>query len=142
MAYRKKEPVACGDTIDMFGSNSGRAPARKKVSEEIVKRRIKTLLDKYGAHWFMPVQGQFARKGVSDFIVCLDGGRYLAIEAKSSHGEATALQEQWIENVRKRGGLALVVGPDELPALEKILELTRARQNVLVAGLTAGVSGL
>lgn len=88
-----------------------------KVSERVVKDRIKRVLDKFGAHWFMPAQGQFARKGVADFIVCLQGGRYMAIEAKASTGRPTALQARFLERVDTLGGIALVVGPDDIPAL-------------------------
>jgi hypothetical protein len=48
-------------------------------------------------------------KGVSDILGILDGGRLLAIETKSATGRLSADQKWFLDEVARRGGLALVV---------------------------------
>jgi hypothetical protein len=54
-------------------------------------------------------------KGVSDILGVLDGGRVLAVEVKKPGGKLSREQKAFLDAVRERGGLALVVrGVDEL----------------------------
>jgi hypothetical protein len=48
-------------------------------------------------------------KGVADVLGCLDDGRLLACEIKKPGGRLTADQKAFLDNVRRRGGLALCV---------------------------------
>lgn len=47
------------------------------------------------------------KRGVSD-ILGLHGGKFLAIEVKTKTGKLSPEQEQFIDDVNKRGGLAFV----------------------------------
>lgn len=47
--------------------------------------------------------------GSPDIIACSPKGQFVAIECKSNKGKITPSQKQFLDNVRKRGGLALVV---------------------------------
>jgi hypothetical protein len=47
-------------------------------------------------------------KGVSDILGILPGGRFLAIEVKRPGGKATQLQQQFIDNVNDKKGLAFI----------------------------------
>lgn len=54
-------------------------------------------------------------KGASDIIACSPGGRFVAIECKSRKGKLTETQREFLDKVRKTGGIALVVrSVDEL----------------------------
>jgi hypothetical protein len=48
-------------------------------------------------------------KGVADILGILDGGRLLAVETKSATGRLSADQRWFLDEVTRRGGLALVV---------------------------------
>lgn len=50
----------------------------------------------------------FHKKGVSDILGLLPGGRFLAIEVKARYGKVSPEQEQFINDVNKSGGLAFV----------------------------------
>lgn len=53
--------------------------------------------------------------GCSDSLVCLPGGRFAAVEFKRPGNAATDLQGGFLDDVRRRGGLGLVVtGLDDL----------------------------
>lgn len=47
--------------------------------------------------------------GCSDSLVCLPGGRFAAIEYKRPGQKTTPAQESFLDAVRERGGLDLVV---------------------------------
>jgi len=60
--------------------------------------------NKYGKHHMM----KFAQAGTSDITGCSRDGRHIAVECKIRPNKPTELQEQYLEEVRKRGGIALV----------------------------------
>lgn len=50
-----------------------------------------------------------ATVGSPDIIACSPEGRFVAIECKSSKGTLTPAQKQFLEEIKKRGGITLVV---------------------------------
>ncbi len=48
-----------------------------------------------------------SKRGVSDLLGCLPGGKMLAIEVKRPGGKPTLDQIAVIDDVRRRGGLGL-----------------------------------
>jgi len=50
----------------------------------------------------------FGRKGSSDIIGILPGGKFLAIETKSMRGRLTPEQKEFLEKVRGLGGVAIL----------------------------------
>lgn len=56
-------------------------------------------------------------RGVADILGVLDDGRFLAIEVKRPKGKLSPEQDEFLENVAKRGGVATCVHSlDELIA--------------------------
>lgn len=51
----------------------------------------------------------FGKKGSSDILGCLPGGRFLAVEVKAPDGRLSPEQKEFLEKIRGLGGLALVV---------------------------------
>jgi hypothetical protein len=51
---------------------------------------------------------KMAQAGTADITGCSKDGRFLAIEAKIKPNKPTALQEAYLNEIRKRGGIALV----------------------------------
>jgi hypothetical protein len=60
-----------------------------------------------------------SQPGLSDCVGVCPGGRALAIEFKREGNKATAQQSAFLDDVRKQGGLALVV--DSLDSLRRQL---------------------
>jgi len=57
--------------------------------------------------------GQYATRGVSDLIFCVRG-LYIAIEVKMPKGKPTKLQERFLTQVKKAGGLGYIIyGKDQ-----------------------------
>ena len=52
---------------------------------------------------------RFGRKGSSDILGILPGGRLLCVECKALNGRLSGEQEQFLTDVREHGALAVVV---------------------------------
>ena len=89
---------------------------RYQTSEKALRNTILHYLNLKGIYAWkqntgaMQVEGRFIRfssPGVSDIIGILPDGRFLAIETKVT-GKLTRHQEVFLENIRERGGIAVV----------------------------------
>lgn len=86
-----------------------------------VKERVKRLLKKYGAYWFMPVQTGRGKRGL-DFH-CAYYGKAFWIETKAGSAGMTPLQESTSTDMRQHGEVFLVNDdPGTLLALERWLQ--------------------
>jgi hypothetical protein len=85
-----------------------------------VKKRVKEILKEAGAYWTMPLGTGFSSSGVPDFLVCKDGLFY-GIECKANGGKPTALQLKNLDDIRKAGGIALVIDETNVETLRKEL---------------------
>lgn len=77
---------------------------RKKVDQF-----LKTLKHTYA----MSIQ-QVSLRGHPDKVLSVNG-RFVALELKAAGGRATKLQEYTLNQIRKSGGYALVVSPENWP---------------------------
>lgn len=93
----------------------------KKVKDKCVK-----LLKAFDVYYFFPATHGYGRSGVPDIICCI-AGKFLAIECKAGDNKPTALQEKEMADIRKQGGIAIVINESNLTMLEDLLkELTGA----------------
>lgn len=51
---------------------------------------------------------RLASAGTADITGCSREGKFIAIECKIAPNKPTALQEAYLEEIKKRGGIALV----------------------------------
>lgn len=75
-----------------------------------IKAKTKKLLEEFGVHYFMPVQGGFGAPHL-DFICC-HNGRYFAVETKAGNKQPTVRQEGTIRKIQMAKGLAFVVNEE------------------------------
>jgi len=90
-----------------------------------VKKAVKTWLVAHNAYFYMPMSNGMGRVGAPDFIVCLAGGRFCAIEtkAKGKRHNTTPNQDREIRAINKAGGFALVVDDvSQLDILERLYD--------------------
>jgi Holliday junction resolvase len=88
--------------------------------EAKVKQRVVKHLKAMGAYYFFPVTGGFGNSGVPDIVGCIRG-RFFAIECKAGKNTTTRLQDSHLEEIRKQGGIALVIDDKSAPLIEEIL---------------------
>lgn len=75
--------------------------------KQVVGRKLKQL----GAYYFFPATGGYGRSGVPDIIGCLDG-MFFGIECKAGKNKPTQLQVKNLRDIKKAGGVAMVVNED------------------------------
>ena len=88
--------------------------------EAKVKKSVRRVLDELGAYYVMPVTGGYGNQGAPDFLVCL-GGKFYGLECKAGKGKTTALQDLNLEQIKKAGGVALIVREDNVGDLLNLL---------------------
>ena len=86
-----------------------------------VKKRVKEILKEVGAYYTMPVTGGYGNSGVPDFIIC-KGGLFYGIECKANGGKPTALQLKNLEDIRKAGGVAMVIDETNVNSLMEVFK--------------------
>jgi len=86
-----------------------------------VKKRVKGILTQVGAYYAMPMGTGFGNSGVPDFLVC-KGGLFYGIECKAGGNKPTALQLKNLDDIRKAGGIALVIDETNVETLRKELD--------------------
>ena len=74
--------------------------------ERTVQRKIIKWLEDQGHYVVKTINSN--KKGVPDLLVCLDGGRFCAIEVKRPGGKATQLQLYNLKQIKDLGGIAMV----------------------------------
>ena len=89
--------------------------------EAKVKAKVKKILAELGAYYAMPVTGGYGNSGVPDFLVC-KGGLFYGIECKANGNKPTALQIKNLEDIRKAGGVAVVIDETNIDSLKEVLK--------------------
>lgn len=90
------------------------------AEEKIFENRIKRFLNDNGA-WFVKFfANRNTREGVPDILACV-GGRFVAIEVKSSKGRPSELQIYHCKKISEAGGIGIIVYPDDFDVLREML---------------------
>ena len=94
-------------------------PMGRKPETELKDKVLKDLR-RLGAY-AVKIQ-QVSINGTADILACLNG-RFIALELKSAEGKVSPIQTYNIKNVKKSGGLAYIVTPEDWPTVYKFLKL-------------------
>jgi len=89
--------------------------------EAKVKKVVVKHLKSMGAYYFYPVTGGYGGSGVPDIVACYDG-KFFGIECKAGKNTPTPLQEKNLRDIRKAGGVAVVINEDNMNKVELILK--------------------
>jgi hypothetical protein len=92
----------------------------RMTPETKIKNKVKKILNELGAYYTMPVTGGYGNSGVPDFVVCLRG-KFFGVECKANGGKPTALQLKHHDDIRKAGGIALIIDETNVETLRKEL---------------------
>ena len=91
------------------------------AQEKQFENKIKKYLSERGAWVFKVAGGGFQRSGVPDLVCCLNG-KFLGIEVKASNGRLSELQLWNIEQIKKAGGVAMVLYPEQWEEFKELIE--------------------
>ena len=91
------------------------------AKEKNFERKVKTWIRDKGG-WVVKYHGDaYSVAGVPDLLCCLDG-RFVGIEVKADDGEPSELQIWTVKQIRKAGGVAVVLFPSAFPSFQKWAE--------------------
>lgn len=85
-----------------------------------VKKIGRAVMTKMGMYHFPAFSGGYGRSGVPDDIGCYQGC-FVAVEYKANGGKPTALQLKNMDDIRKNGGVALLVDESNVHQLEELI---------------------
>lgn len=88
--------------------------------EKKVKSKAAKTLKEMGVYYFYPATGGYGSSGVPD-IVCCYKGLFLGLECKAGKNKPTELQKMNLEQIKKAGGIALVINEDNVVQLHALL---------------------
>ena len=88
--------------------------------EAKVKKVGRAIMTKMGMYHFPAFSGGYGRSGVPDDIGC-HLGVFIAVEYKANGGKPTALQLKNMDDIRKSGGIALLVDETNVHQLEELI---------------------
>ena len=97
--------------------------------EAKVKKQVTRQLDDMGAYYFYPVTGGYGKSGVPDIVGCYQG-LFFGIECKAGKNKPTPLQDKNLKDIRKAGGMDMVINEDNWP---KVAELLIQLQEVAIS---------
>lgn len=86
-----------------------------------VKKKVKDILDLYGAYWTMPIGTGWGNAGVPDFVACYKG-KFIGIECKANGNKPTALQLSNLDQIIEAGGHSLIIDETNVSSLTQLLE--------------------
>lgn len=97
-----------------------------KVSEKVVKDRVKRLLKEHSCYWFMPVQTGYG-SATLDFLGC-HRGRFFAVETKAPRRTLSPRQELIADMIRDAKGAVFIIGEEYYEDLKEFsgMELLEA----------------
>jgi Holliday junction resolvase len=92
------------------------------ATEKQFENKVKKFLQEQGC-WFVKYWGGavFTKSGIPDLLVCCNG-YFLAIELKAPKGKPTDLQMWNIEQIRKAGGIGLILYPKDFNYLKELVQ--------------------
>lgn len=91
------------------------------MREKAFEEKVKQFLQNHGC-WFLKTWSNgIQREGVPDLLICCNG-YFLGIELKNETGKATALQIWNIDQIRKAGGIAMVLKPAQFEEFKRLIE--------------------
>lgn len=91
------------------------------MTEKQFEKKVKAFLDEQGVWWLKTWSNGIQREGVPDLLICCNG-YFLGVELKNETGHPSALQLWNIDQIRKAGGIAIVLYPDQFDEFKEFIE--------------------
>ena len=95
--------------------------ASEKNFENKIKKFLKEQNCYYIKYWS---GGQFTKSGVPDLLICCNG-YFVAVEVKAENGKPSELQLYNIDEIKKAGGFAMILYPNQFDNFKKFIKLLK-----------------
>lgn len=92
------------------------------ASEKNFENKVKKFLKDEGC-WFLKywAGAAYTKNGIPDLLVCCNG-HFLGVELKAPNGKPSDLQIWNIEQIKKAGGIAMVLYPKDFEEFKKLIQ--------------------
>ena len=82
------------------------------ASEKNFENKIKNYLKNNGCWYVKYFANRMTKSGIPDLLTCING-TFVAIEVKGPHGKPSELQLYNRDEIRKAGGICIILYPDQ-----------------------------
>ena len=91
-------------------------------AEKNFENRIKNFLKEEGC-WFLKywAGAAYTKSGIPDLLICCNG-YFVAVEVKATNGKPSELQLCNIEQIKKAGGVAMVLYPEDFSEFKHLIQ--------------------
>ena len=90
---------------------------KEKAFENKIKSYLKENNCYFVKYWG---GGYFTEAGIPDLLVCCNG-YFLGLEIKAENGKPSDLQEYNMEQIKKAGGIGMIVYPKDFDDLKELI---------------------
>lgn len=98
------------------------------AGEKNFENKIKKFLKENGCWFVKYFANRNTRAGVPDLLACVNG-YFVAIEVKGPTGKPSELQLWNVEQIRKAGGIAIVLYPDQFDEFVRLIDALKHGNN-------------
>lgn len=91
------------------------------AQEKNFENKIKDYLKENGCWYVKYFANRMTKSGIPDILACVNG-YFLAIEVKASKGKPTELQKWNISQIRKSGGEAIILYPEQFEDFKAMIQ--------------------
>ena len=91
------------------------------MKEKQFENKVKRYLKSKGIYYFKYFGNAYSTPGILDLTLCING-RFIAVELKTETGKTSVLQDYNIKEIRRCGGIAIVLRPSEFENFKKMIE--------------------
>lgn len=92
------------------------------MKEKTFENQVKAFLKEHNCWYLKTWSNGVQRQGVPDILACVNS-YFVGIELKAETGKPSQLQLWNIESIRKSGGIAMVLYPDQFDDFKQLIEI-------------------
>ena len=90
------------------------------AAEKNFETKVKKFLEDNGCWYVKFFANAYTKVGIPDILACVNG-HFVGIEVKATNGKPSSLQLYNIEEIKKSGGIAMVLYPKDFDAFKDII---------------------
>ena len=91
------------------------------MTEKTFQTKLIKLIEKNNGYVVKFNASAISKIGVPDLLACING-KFVGLEVKKENGKPSEIQLWNIEQIKKSGGIAMVVKPSDYENIEKLIK--------------------
>lgn len=91
------------------------------MTEKAFQSKLIKLIEKNNGYVVKFNASAISKIGVPDLLACING-KFVGLEVKKENGKPSEIQLWNIEQIKKSGGIAMVVKPSDYESVEKLIK--------------------